>query len=194
MDKKKLIAVTALTLAFGGVLLLKGQSFSQNKTEQADNNHKTNKILYFSPEVYPNVEEIKPPTNIAFFSAVSDKVSSQKNNELLRVETPLEFENIDAETIKEYCQNNDADFAVIPMVKYFKVGFGQFIFSNQVVVSMKLYDKEGNFVSESSYNTYKRNMRMLGSTENSIKIGTLGAMKDLTKNLKKDTKNKKDTH
>lgn len=194
MDKKKLIAVTALTLAFGGVLLLKGQSFSKKKTEQADNNQRTNKILYFSPEVYPNVEEIKPPTNMAFFSAVSDKVSSQKNNELLRVETPLEFENIDAETIKEYCQNNDADFAVIPMVKYFKVGFGQFIFSNQVVVSMKLYDKEGNFVSESSYNTYKRNMRMLGSTENSIKIGTLGAMKDLTKNLKKYTKNKKDAH
>ncbi|MEG1591399.1 MAG: pyruvate decarboxylase, partial [Chryseobacterium sp.] len=62
---------------------------------------------------------------------------------------------------------------------------GKYVFSNQVVVSMKLFDAEGNLITSSEYDTYRKNMRLLGSTENSIKIGTNGAMKNILKELRK---------
>ena len=58
---------------------------------------------------------------------------------------------------------------------------------------MKLYDSEGNFITETSYDTYKKNMRLLGSAENSVKVGTQGAMEDIIKNLKKNRRPKVDS-
>ena len=142
-------------------------------------------ILYFNPEVEPDIEEIKEPTNLAFFSAVSDNVSLNKRTRMLKTETQLSFETNDQQTISDYALNNDADFVTISKVKYFKVGLGKYVFSNQVIVSMKLFDKTGKLVTESSYDTYKKNMRLLGSAENSIKIGTEGALKAIQKNLRK---------
>ena len=74
--------------------------------------------------------------------------------------------------------------AIIPKVKYFKVGFGKYVFSNQVVVSLKLYDSEGNYIMETSYDTYKGNARLLGSAENSVIIGTKGAIRKMEKELR----------
>ena len=104
---------------------------------------------------------------------------------MLRTETQISFDSIDKQTVWDYCKNNDADFASVPKVKYFKVGIGKYVFSNQVVVSMKLFDAEGNLVTETDYDTYKKNMRLLGSTVNSVKIGTNGAIKGILKQLKK---------
>lgn len=151
---------------------------------QKNTEHKIKKVLYFNPEVEPDIDEIKEPTNHAFFSAVSDNVSGRKNK-MLRTETQIPFDSIDKKTIADYCINNDADFAIVPKVRYFKVGIGKYVFSNQVVVSMKLFDAAGNFITESDYDTYRKNMRLLGSAANSIKIGTNGAIKDILKKLKK---------
>jgi len=104
---------------------------------------------------------------------------------MLKTETQISFDSIDKKTIADYCLNNDADFAVIPKVKYFKVGIGKYVFSNQVVVSMKLFDAHGNLITETDYDTYRKNMRLLGSTVNSVKIGTNGAIKDILKQLRK---------
>lgn len=189
MKKNRLFLLTATTLLLGSIVLLRAQSIANNASSlDADLQARAKKVIYFSPEVYPNIEEIKEPTNLAFFSAVSDKVAGMRNNRMIRVESPMEYDHVDAELIKEFCKNNNADFAVIPKVKYFKVGFGQYVFSNQVVVSMKLFDAHGNYISESSYDTYRRNMRVLGSTENSVKIGTGGALKDMLKDLRKTGK------
>ncbi|MFC7345947.1 pyruvate decarboxylase [Chryseobacterium zhengzhouense] len=153
---------------------------------QKNNSHdKIKKILYFNPEVEPDVEEIKEPTNHAFFSAVSDNISTFRKNKMLRTEVQISYDSIDTKTISEYCKNNDADFVIVPKVKYFKVGLGKYVFSNQVIVSMKLFDAEGNFVTSSDYDTYRKNMRLLGSAENSIKIGTNGAIKSIIKQLRK---------
>ncbi len=152
---------------------------AQNSAES-----RTRKVLYFNPEVDPDIEEIKEPTNTAFFSAVSDNLSERKNR-MLKTETQVSFDSIDKQTISDYCMNNDADFAVVPKVKYFKVGIGKYVFSNQVIVSMKLYDAGGNLLTESDYDTYKKNMRLLGSTTNSVKIGTHGAIKGIIKQLRK---------
>lgn len=152
---------------------------------QKNADDKIKKILYFNPEVEPDIEEIKEPTNHAFFSAVSDILSGYRKNKMLRAEVQVSFDSIDKQTIADYCMNNDADFAIIPKVKYFKVGLGKYVFSNQVVVSMKLFDAEGNFITESAHNTYHKNMRLLGSAENSIKIGTNGAIKGILKKLRK---------
>lgn len=179
--KKTLIFAGALALLFVGFTRLKAQKNDIVKPSEI----REKKTIYFNPEVYPDIEEIKEPTNQAFFSAVSDKISDYKNNTMIRADVPVEFDNVDEQTIEEYCKNNDADFAIVPKVKYFKVGLGKYVFSNQVVVSMKLYDAAGKLITETDYDTYRKNMRMLGSAENSIKIGTGGAMKNLLKNLRK---------
>lgn len=160
--------------------------FTGSSLLKAQNNHETKikKVLYFNPQVEPDIEEIKEPTNTAFFSAVSDNLSERKNK-MLKTETQISFDSIDKKTISDYCLNNDADFAVIPKVKYFKVGIGKYVFSNQVIVSMKLFDAEGNLITETDYDTYRKNMRLLGSTVNSVKIGTNGAIKDILKQLRK---------
>lgn len=160
-------------------------SISAIKAQKTNAHDKIKRILYFNPEVEPDLEEIKDPTNNAFFSTVSDNVSTFKRNRMLRSEVQVSFDSIDAKTISEYSKNNDADFVIVPKVKYFKVGLGKYVFSNQVIVSLKLFDAEGNFIASSDYDTYRKNMRLLGSTENSIKIGTNGAMKSILKELRK---------
>lgn len=182
MMGKKITFIICIGLLFGGVLLLNAQKFTGEKV---------NKVLYFNPEVEPDIEEIKEPTNTAFFSAVSDNLSERKNR-MLKTETQISFDSIDQKTIADYCLNNDADFAIVPKVKYFKVGFGKYVFSNQVVVSMKLFDAQGNLLTETDYDTYKKNMRLLGSTVNSVKIGTNGAIKGILKQFRK-TKHSSDT-
>ncbi len=101
---------------------------------------------------------------------------------MLRAEVQVPFDSIDKQTIMDYCSNNDADFAIVSKVRYFKVGFGKYVFSNQVVVSMKLFGADGNLVTETDHDTYRKNMRLLGSTVNSVKIGTEGAIKGIIKN------------
>ncbi|MDR6403601.1 pyruvate decarboxylase [Chryseobacterium geocarposphaerae] len=171
---KKFITFTTLILLLSGISL----------KAQRNTDDKIKKILYFNPEVDPDIEEIKEPTNYAFFSAVSDNLSERKNK-MIRTETQIPFDSVDKQTITDYCVNNDADFAVVPKVKYFKVGIGKYVFSNQVVVSMKLFDAGGNLITETDYDTYRKNMRLLGSTVNSVKIGTNGAIKDILKQLRK---------
>ena len=140
-------------------------------------------ILYFNPEVFPNIEEIKEPTYAAFYAAVSEKMPLYRNFKMMRVDSEIPFDMQDTSLIQEFCLNNNAQFAIIPKVKYFKVGIGKYVFSNQVIVSMKLFDASGNFLAEADYDTFKKNSRILGSAENSIKIGTGGVMKNIGKTL-----------
>ena len=141
-------------------------------------------ILYFNPEVEPDVEEVKEPTNLAFFSAVSDNLSLHRKSKMLKTETQLSFETADQQTISDYAINNDADFVTVSKVKYFKVGLGKYVFSNQVIVSMKMYNNDGELVIENSYDTYKGSGRLLGSAENSIKIGTANVIKMMITELR----------
>lgn len=184
--QEKTMKKTFIFLGAVAVLLLGVQRLNAQKSDAIRPSEiKEKRTIYFTPEVFPPVEEIQEPTNLAFFSAVSDNISTAKNNPMIRADLPMEFDRIDAQTIQEYCKNNNADFAIVPKVKYFKVGLGKYVFSNQVVVSMKLYDSKGDLLTESNYDTYKKNMRLLGSAENSVKIGTGGAMKRMLKNLRK---------
>lgn len=161
---------------FGDALLYKNQDIKVSKIKT---------VLFFNPEVFPDIEEIKKPTYEAFYSATSDKMKSLGNINYLQVDTPVSFDTVDVKTVTELCQNNNADAAVISKVKYFKVGLGSYVFSNQVVVGMKLYDAKGNFILETSYDTYKGNGRLLGTAKNSVIIGTKGAIRKMNKELRK---------
>ncbi|PZU08941.1 MAG: pyruvate decarboxylase, partial [Chryseobacterium sp.] len=88
---------------------------------QKNTDDKIKKVLYFNPEVEPDIEEIKEPTNNAFFSTVSDNTSNMKRNKMLRAEVQIPYDSIDKQTIIDYCSNNATDFAIVPKVKYFKV-------------------------------------------------------------------------
>lgn len=160
---------------YGDTLVYKNKDFKVSKIKT---------VLYFNPEIFPDISEIKEPTYTAFYSATSDKMKSLGNIKYLQVDTPISFDDVNTETVKEICQNNNADIAVVPKVKYFKVGFGKYVFSNQVIVSMKLYDSKGQFIMETSYDTYKGNARLLGSASNSVIIGTKGAIRRMDKELR----------
>ena len=174
-----------LSFTFTAFILLTGCHSVSAQNSVFNRDLKIQNVIYFNPEVFPDIDEIKEPTYSAFYSAVSDRISHFRNYKMLRVDANLTFDSADVKTLKEFCDNNNAQFAVVPKVKYFKVGLGKYVFSNQVIVSLKLYDSEGNFITETDYDTYKKNARLLGSAENSIKIGTTGAMKGLGKNLRK---------
>ena len=184
MNRKKfiLLGITAgLVLAgcssFGSKLLGYKPDYKLGKVK---------KIIYFQPAVFPEIEEIKPPTNQAFFSAVTDQMSLYSGNiKTVQMDSSMDYDNVDTEYIKEVGKNNNAEAIIVPKVKYFKVGIGKYVFSNQVLVSLKLYDSDGNLIMENQYDTYKGNARLTGKAENSIKVGTKGAIKDLMKNLRK---------
>lgn len=184
MNKKKIILLGALA---GFILVGCGSLGSKIKHSNSTFRlGQINKVVYFQPSVFPEVEEIKSPTSQAFFSAVTDQMLHySKNIKVVQMDHSLKYDNIDIEYIREIGENNDAEAIIVPHVKYFKVGFGKYIFSNQVLISLKLYDKKGNFLMEAQYDTYKGNARLIGKAENSIKIGTKRAIKDLAKNLRK---------
>lgn len=171
--------------SFTLILLFVGFSLAHGQNSGSERSGKTKTMIYFNPEIFPDIEEIKEPTYSAFFSAVSDQLSNDRNFRSLRVDANIPYDEVDAKTIREFCSNNNAQLAVIPKVKYFKVGIGKYVFSNQVIISMKLFDASGNFITEAAYDTFKKNARLLGSAENSIKIGTKGALKGISKNLRK---------
>ncbi|MCC2591418.1 pyruvate decarboxylase [Chryseobacterium sp. MFBS3-17] len=159
------------------------QNDEQNSREKISRN-----VVYFAPEIFPPVEEIRSATYDAFFSAVTDRFANAKNSRMVRVDMPVTYQDTDAEVIREICLNNDASHAVIPKVRFFKVGLGQFVFSSQVIVSMKLYDARGVLIAENKYDTFRKNARILGSAQNSIKKGTDGVMKLMSKDLKRARK------
>ena len=143
------------------------------------------RIVYFDPEVYPNFEEIKEPTNNVIYSSVSDELKNYGNYKIMHINNAnIKYDSVDVNMIKESCLNNGAEIALVPKVKYFKVGLGKYVFSNQVIVSMKMYNNDGELVIENSYDTYKGNGRLLGTAENSVIIGTKGALRKISKELK----------
>ena len=172
-------------LLFSFLFILSGFQLIDAQIGVLQRETKKQNIIYFNPEIFPEVEEIKDPTYTAFYAAISEKNSPFRNYKVLRVDANIPYDSVDVDAIKEYCKNNNAQLAVVPKVKYFKVGFGKYVFSNQVIISMKLYDSMGNFLTETDYDTYKKNARILGSAENSIKIGTYGAVNRMGKNLRK---------
>ena len=123
------------------------------------------RIVYFDPEVYPNFEEIKEPTNNVIYSAVSDELKNYGNYKIMHINNAnIKYDSVDVNMIKESCLNNGAEIALVPKVKYFKVGLGKYVFSNQVIVSMKMYNNDGELVIENSYDTYKGSGRLLGTS------------------------------
>lgn len=183
--KKNLLPILLITV--GAIVITSCATIKgAKKSDQSDWDHDKKKysVLYFSPEVYPNIPEIQGPSNFAFFSAVSDKVARNRQIKMDKVDSTMPFDDVDVDAIKEMCKNNGSDLVVVPRIKYFKVGFGKYVFSNQVVVSMKVYNAKGQLLKETSYDTFRKNKRMIGNTENSIKIGTVGAMNDIMKEIK----------
>ncbi|WP_300670437.1 pyruvate decarboxylase [Soonwooa sp.] len=182
MNKKLLfgIGIFAVSLI---VISCSSAGRSQMAVAQLAQKNNIKRILYFVPEVIPDIEEIKQPTYDVFFTAASDKMMSLGTRDYLRIDIPISYDSVNIDMLREFCKNNDADVAVVPRVKYFKVGLGKYVFSNQVEVSLKLFDADGNFMLETRYDTFKGGGRMLGSAANSVKIGTKGALQNMNKEL-----------
>lgn len=144
---------------------------------------KINRVVYYNPQIFPEIDEIKQPTYHVFFSTVSDELRDMEGYKMMRVETPVTYNNVDIEVLKELCANNNAEVAIVPHIRYFKVGLGDIRFSNQVEVSLKLYDGNGNFIMETAYDSYKANAKIVGSAEDAIRTATAGALKKLNTEL-----------
>ena len=117
------------------------------------------RIVYFDPEVYPNFEEIKEPTNNVIYSAVSDELKNYGNYKIMHINNAnIKYDSVDVNMIKESCLNNGAEIALVPKVKYFKVGLGKYVFSNQVIVSMKIEMNSRKL----SNDLFKKDLDLLG--------------------------------
>ena len=169
-----------------GVVLIGCKSFGSSliKFNNSIKLKHVDRIVYFDPEVFPDYDGIKAPTNLALYAAVSDKIKKNGNYKIMHINDPVKYDSINSDVIKELCINNGAEVAIVPKVKYFKVGLGKYVFSNQVIISMKLYNNDGNLVIENSYDTYKGSGRLLGSAENSVKIGTSNVIKNMISELR----------
>lgn len=180
--KKKLLLGIATSILLIGCKSLGSTLLKLNNSVRLKH---VDRIVYFNPEVYPDYDGIKKPTNNAFYSTISDELKNYGNFRILHVDVPIKYDSIDGEMVKELCINNGAEVAIIPKVKYFKVGLGKYVFSNQVIVSMKLYNNDGKLVIENSYDTYKGSGRLLGTAENSLKIGTSHVIKNMIGELRR---------
>lgn len=169
-----------------GVVLIGCKSFGSSliKFNNSIKLKHVDRIVYFDPEVFPDYDGIKAPTNLALYAAVSDELKKYGNYKIMHINDPVKYDSINSDVIKELCINNGAEVAIVPKVKYFKVGLGKYVFSNQVIISIKLYNNDGNLVIENSYDTYKGSGRLLGSAENSVKIGTSNVIKNMISELR----------
>lgn len=169
-----------------GVVLIGCKSFGSSliKFNNSIKLKHVDRIVYFDPEVFPDYDGIKAPTNLALYAAVSDELKKNGNYKIMHINDPVKYDSINSDVIKELCINNGAEVAIVPKVKYFKVGLGKYVFSNQVIISIKLYNNDGNLVIENSYDTYKGSGRLLGSAENSVKIGTSNVIKNMISELR----------
>ena len=169
-----------------GVVLMGCKSFGSSliKFNNSIKLKHVDRIVYFDPEVFPDYDGIKAPTNLALYAAVSDELKKYGNYKIMHINDPVKYDSINSDVIKELCINNGAEVAIVPKVKYFKVGLGKYVFSNQVIISIKLYNNDGNLVIENSYDTYKGSGRLLGSAENSVKIGTSNVIKNMISELR----------
>ena len=184
MKKTVFLAVVA------GFILLSCRSWGSSlfNGDESIKLKKVQRIVYFNPEIFPNYEGIRDPTNKAFFNTVTNELRYYGDYKILRVDTPIIYDSVDTQSIKDYCKYNNAEIAVVPKIKYFKVGIGKYVFSNQVIVSMKLYNNNGELVMEYSFDTYKGKGRLLGSAENSVNIGTTNVVRNLVAALKSRNK------
>ena len=169
-----------------GVVLIGCKSFGSSliKFNNSIKLKHVDRIVYCDPEVFPDYDGIKAPTNLALYAAVSDELKKYGNYKIMHINDPVKYDSINSDVIKELCINNGAEVAIVPKVKYFKVGLGKYVFSNQVIISIKLYNNDGNLVIENSYDTYKGSGRLLGSAENSVKIGTSNVIKNMISELR----------
>jgi hypothetical protein len=174
-----------------GVVLIGCKSFGSSliKFNNSIKLKYVDRIVYFDPEVFPDYDGIKAPTNLALYAAVSDELKKYGNYKIMHINDPVKYDSINSDVIKELCINNGAEVAIVPKVKYFKVGLGKYVFSNQVIISIKLYNNDGNLVIENSYDTYKGSGRLLGSAENSVKIGTSNVIKNMISELRNKNMN-----
>lgn len=182
--KKNLLLILFASL---GVSVLIGCATNGNRVDYINKKVKLGKlqrIVLYDPEIFPNIPEIAEPTNLAYFSALTDEMKLLGDYTLLRVNNVPDYQFTEIKNLQEICKNNSADAVIIPKVKYFKVGFGKYVFSNQVIVSLKLYNSSGDFICETSYDTYKANARILGKAKNSLKIGTVGALQKMSQQLR----------
>ncbi len=137
-------------------------------------------IVVFSANIHPELEEVKDVTNAAILNAVKMILLRDRTGQAFTIQNNIESHLSD---IPIFCENNAAYLAIVPHVTYFKVGFGRYILSNQVQISLDLYNANGNLIHSSHYDTLKRNIRIVGNTHNSLKMAAKGVMKDAIKYL-----------
>lgn len=184
--KNALLSTTPLCIL---LLFLQSCTTLYASTDPVNEKHSAQKkqnyqIVYFNPQIEPNIEEIKFPTYQAFFDGMTQKTATYDNIRIMRIDDPQSYQNVDLDMVRSVCKHNQSNIAIVPKIKYFKVGLGKYVFSNQVVVTLKMYDANGNLLAESEHDTYKKNRKLLSNTENSIRMGVSGAMDGLLKKLK----------
>ena len=174
------------------VLLISGCAALVTITIQKANNlnsYEINKLGYSQLASEEILNSIKSNTSIIYQSNVEEFFS----NESIVAEkyTLSKFESIDTiavSEIVELCQKNDLDCYLCTQIKYkFALYFYMFIplgKSEDVIVDMKLFDKQGVLMLHTMHSTSAGNSYMMPpKAKKTVRDGTLGALKQIMKEI-----------
>ena len=95
MKKTVFLAVVA------GLILLSCRSWGSSlfNGDESIKLKKVQRIVYFNPEIFPNYEGIRDPTNKAFFNTVTNELRYYGDYKILRVDTPIIYDSVDTQSI-----------------------------------------------------------------------------------------------
>ncbi len=187
----KLIIVIVGLLIF--ITILSGCSALGTKTIYKTNNlnsYNLQKIGYSQLASEERLNKIRPFTSkiyqVAFENYFSNKTLKIEKHDLSKFEL---IENIDTTEIIKICSDYDLDGYICTQIKYkFVDNYYNYIpigKSEDAYVEMKLFDNHGKLILYTKHNTSAGNSYLMPpKAEQTIRDGTVGALKQIIKEIK----------
>jgi len=185
----KIIGILLITIGTVGCAALGTKTISKSNNLNA---YEINNIGYSQIANEDNLNKIRPNTSNLYQSTLEDfftknSIQTSKYN-LSSFES---FEDIDKTEIIKLCSENGLDGFICGKIKYkFVNNYYMYIplgKSEDAYVEIQLYDKNGLSILHTKHNTSMGNSYMMPpKAEQTIRDGTLGALKQIMKELIKN--------
>jgi len=191
LSKKGLLnLVSIITL----IIILSGCAALGTKTISVSNNlniYEFKKLGYSQPASEEFLNKIRQNTSNIYQEAIEEYYSEKKikieKHSLSKYEL---IDNIDVSEIIKLCQEHGLDGFLCTQIKYKFVDNYYMIIplgrSEDAYVEIKLFDKNGLLLLHTKHNTSAGNSYMMPpSAEQTVYDGTVGALKQITKEIEK---------
>lgn len=176
------------------ILTISGCAALGTKTISRSSNlnvYEIKKIGYSQPASEEILNKIRPNTSTIYQSAIeeyfADKTIKIEKHNLSKFEL---IDNIDTSEIIKICQENSLDGYLCVQIKYkFVDNYYMYILLGKIedaYVEIKLFDKNGILLLHTKHNTSAGNSYMMPpKAEQTVKDGTIGALKQISKEIER---------